>query len=79
MWDVSHQPLLIVILSHHLKFGEHTCWVVQDTLIYACCSGTVVNRISMHIQKYHPIQDAGPHSPSLILDPLGFVFYPYPY
>ena len=78
MWDIAHQPLILVTPSYHLKFGERSCGVVGDNLIYTWCPGIIINRTSIHSQKYCPLQGARPHSPSLIVHPLAFMcFIPF--
>lgn len=42
LWDTGHQLLIIVIPSYHLKLG------IWNNLIYACCPGTIINRIFIH-------------------------------
>lgn len=64
MWDVGHQPLIIIISSYYLILGERTCWVVWDNLIYTCCPGTILNRIFIHSRKYHLIRDVRAYSSS---------------
>lgn len=72
MWYIGHQPLIIIIPSHQLKLGEHTWWVICNDLIHTC-PHTIIKRISIHFQMYNLLQDARPHSPSLIMHPLGFM------
>lgn len=75
MWDIGHQPLIIIIPSYYLILGECTCWVVWKNLIYTCCPGTILNRIFIHSQKYHLIRDVRAHSSSQIMHPLGFMCF----
>lgn len=69
LWDAGHQPLIIVIPSHHLKLG------IWKNLIYAYCPVMIINRIFIHSEKYHPIWDVRPHSSSLVMYPLGFMYF----
>lgn len=58
-----------------LKLHEHTCWGVWNNLIYACCPHTIINRIFIHSEHYHPVGDLRPHSSSLIRCPLGLMYF----